>query len=153
MTPEGLFSILNMTAVLGWLLLAIAPRWTWTKRIAGAAIPAALAVVYLAIVAFTWWGSEGGFSTLGDVASLFLNPWILLAGWTHYLVFDLLVGGWEVRDAATRGVPQLFLIPSLFLTFMFGPIGWLSYLGLRLLFTCRRPSLAPARSSPDASRA
>ena len=43
--------------------------------------------------------SSGGFSSLSDVATLFGNPWLLLAGWTHYLAFDLFVGSWEVRDA------------------------------------------------------
>jgi len=29
---------------------------------------------------------------------------VLLAGWTHYLAFDLFIGGWEVRDAQRRGI-------------------------------------------------
>ena len=30
----------------------------------------------------------------------------LLAGWIHYLAFDLLTGVWETRDAASRGIPH-----------------------------------------------
>jgi Domain of unknown function (DUF4281) len=59
------------------------------------------------------------------------QPWLLLAGWVHYLCFDLLVGCWEVRDAHGRGVPHLLVMPCLFLTFMFGPAGWLLYQGVR----------------------
>ena len=83
--------------------------------------------VYVAIIASAWGGSEGGFSSLDGVASLFANRWLLLAGWTHYLAFDLLVGGWEVRDARERGIPHLLVVPCLALTFMFGPAGWLLY--------------------------
>lgn len=153
MTPEGLFSILNLIAMAGWLLLIVAPRWVWTARLAGAAIPGALAATYLTIVALNWFGSDGGFSTLDDVATLFANRWVLLAGWTHYLAFDLLVGGWEARDAAARGIGRLWLVPCLLMTFFFGPIGWLLYLGSRKALTSRRTSPAPARSSRDASRA
>jgi hypothetical protein len=75
--------------------------------------------------------SEGGFSSLPDVARLFMNPWLLLAGWIHYLAFDLLVGSWEARDARKHGINHLLVIPCLILTFMFGPAGWLLYRGVR----------------------
>ena len=63
---------------------------------------------------------------------LFSEPWILLAGWTHYLAFDLLVGNWEMRDATTRGLPYWLVLPCLVLTFLFGPAGWLLYAIVRL---------------------
>ena len=88
-------------------------------------------------------GAEGSFSTLAGVATLFSNPWLLLAGWLHYLAFDLLIGTWEARDARDRGVPHLFVVPCLFLTLMFGPAGWLLYMGLRRwrsLPTVHRPA-------------
>jgi ABA4-like protein len=55
----------------------------------------------------------------------------LLAGWTHYLAFDLFIGGWEVRDAQARGIPHLLVVPALVLTFLFGPAGLLLYLAIR----------------------
>ncbi len=95
------------------------------------AIPALFAGLYTAIVAVHFSSSEGGFSTLTDVRLLFSNPWLLLAGWIHYLAFDLLIGSWEVRDARDRKIPHLFVVPCLVLTFLFGPAGWLAYLGVR----------------------
>jgi hypothetical protein len=83
-------------------------------------------------------GSDGGFSSLSSVSRLFENPWALLAGWTHYLAFDLFIGGWEVRDAQRRGVRHLFMVPVLVLTFLLGPGGLLLYLLIR--------SLAPNRT-------
>jgi hypothetical protein len=132
MSPEQLFAITNGLAVLAWLLLAALPGRRWvTEVVTGRAVPMLFAVLYVAIVATTFAGAEGSFTTLDGVASLFSNPWLLLAGWLHYLAFDLLIGTWEARDARERGVPQLVLVPCLFLTLMFGPGGWLLYMGLR----------------------
>ena len=97
-----------------------------------------VAVVYVLIIVMEWGNSSGGFSSLADVSALFSNPWLLLAGWTHYLSFDLFVGSWEVRDAIERGIPHLMVVPCLALTFLFGPAGWLLYLGLRGAFLVRR---------------
>ena len=132
MTPEQLFSIVNLLAALSWILLAVLPRHEWvTRLVTNLIVPALLAAVYVALIA-TQWGGPGGFSTLADVALLFSNPWLLLAGWVHYLAFDLLVGTSEVTDARTRGVPHLLVVPCLVLTFLFGPAGWLLYQGIRL---------------------
>jgi ABA DEFICIENT 4-like len=90
-----------------------------------------LAVVYVALVASTLPWSEGGFSSLAAVSALFRDPWVLLAGWTHYLAFDLFIGGWEVRDANASGIPHLLVVPALVLTFLFGPAGFLLYLAIR----------------------
>ena len=132
MSPEQLFTVTNTIAVLGWVLLAALPGRRWvTAVVTGKALPAFFAVLYIAIVATTFAGAEGGFSTLDGVATLFTNRWLLLAGWLHYLAFDLLIGTWEARDARERGIPHLLLVPCLFLTLMFGPLGWLLYMGLR----------------------
>jgi hypothetical protein len=132
MSPNQIFSIANFIALCCWVLLIVLPGRAWVNRlVAGVAVPAAFAVVYTVIIAMRFFGSEGGFSSLPDVARLFMNPWLLLAGWIHYLAFDLLVGSWEARDARERGVNHLLVIPCLIMTFMFGPAGWLLYLGVR----------------------
>ena len=132
MSPNQIFSIANVVAMCGWLLLIVLPRKRWvTHLVSGAAIPAVLAMLYMIILAMHFFGSAGGFSSLPDVALLFSNPWLLLAGWIHYLAFDLLVGSWEARDARDRGIAHIFVVPCLILTFLFGPAGWLLYLGIR----------------------
>jgi hypothetical protein len=132
MSANQIFSIANVVAMCGWLLLVVLPGRRWvTHVVAGVAIPAAFAVLYSVLIAIHFAGAEGGFSTLPDVALLFSNPWLLLAGWIHYLAFDLLVGSWEVRDSRERGIRHIFVVPCLILTFLFGPAGWLLYLGVR----------------------
>ena len=128
MTAEQIFAIANPLAALSWLLLIVVPRRA--ALVTGVIVPAILAALYVTLIGVHWSGAEGGFSTLADVARLFENRWLLLAGWVHYLCFDLLVGTWEVADARARGVPHLLVVPCLVLTFLFGPAGWLLYKGL-----------------------
>jgi hypothetical protein len=134
MSPEQAFSIANIVAVLSWLLLAVLPGRRWvTEIVTGKAVPMLFAVLYVAIAAAAFGQSEGSFSTLSGVAALFANPWLLLAGWLHYLAFDLLIGTWEARDARERGIPHILLVPCLFMTLMFGPAGWLLYMAVRIV--------------------
>ena len=132
MSPDQVFSIANVAALCCWILLIGFPGRRWVNGVvAGIAVPAAFAVLYTVIIAVHFFGSAGGFSSLPDVALLFSDPWLLLAGWIHYLAFDLLIGSWEARDARERRISHAFVVPCLALTFMFGPAGWLLYLGVR----------------------
>ena len=132
MSPEQLFSLCGMLVLPGWLLLVFLPRWRWTARLVWpVVIPLLLALIYLYLVATTFGRTPGGFGSLAEVSLLFSNSWVLLAGWIHYLAFDLFVGSWEVRDAQRVGVHHLLVVPCLVLTFMFGPVGLLLYLILR----------------------
>jgi len=131
MSAETVFSIANTTALIVWIGLLLLPGRRWVNQIAAAVVAALLAVAYIAIIAPRWLGSPGGFSSLAAVATLFANPWLLLAGWIHYLAFDLLIGSWEARDSRQAGIPHLLVVPCLILTFMFGPAGWLLYMAIR----------------------
>ena len=138
MTPDQVFSIANAVALCAWILLVVLPRQRWVSSVlAPIAMPAFFALIYIAIIVTQWKGSAGGFSSLSAVGILFSQPWLLLAGWVHYLAFDLFVGSWEVRDARERGIPHLAVVPCLLLTFLFGPAGWLAYSGLRAAYPSR----------------
>jgi hypothetical protein len=132
MSPDQLFSLASILVVPQWLLLAVAPRWRWTQRLARAAIfPLALSALYLVLIVLHFRDGQGSFNSLDGVAALFQNRYALLAGWIHYLAFDLLVGSWETLQAVRRGIPQWLLVPCLLLTFMLGPIGFLAFFALR----------------------
>jgi hypothetical protein len=144
MTPERLFSILNLVTMVAWLPLVFLPRARWATRVVPVVVPFLLAVVYVLLLVAALPHSDGGFSSLSAVHALFESPWALLAGWVHYLAFDLFVGGWEVRDAQRRGVPHLLMVPVLVATFLFGPGGLLLYLTIRSFV---RGGAAAARES------
>lgn len=140
MTPASLFELANLSALAGWALLAlgIAFRWPRLRALAGLCLPAVLCVVYTALIGVHWSSAEGGFATLDAVAALFRSPWMLLAGWLHYLAFDLFVGAWIAADAEMRGVRRTLLIPVLSAVFLFGPAGLLLWLGIRTAYTPAR---------------
>jgi Domain of unknown function (DUF4281) len=68
------------------------------------------------------------------VQLLFTSEWAALAGWVHYLAFDLLIGAWIARDVMSRGLSRWLLLPLLPLTFMFGPMGLVGFELSKLLF-------------------
>jgi hypothetical protein len=140
MTPDALFRIAGMLAALGWLCLLTTPLWprsvrnTLPRQVGAMASPALIAALYTGLILTHWVGHRGGFNTLADVMLLFTDPWLVLAGWVHYLAFDLFIGGWSLADSRERKVPHLAMMPVLLLTFFFGPIGLLAYLAMRLFF-------------------
>jgi hypothetical protein len=131
MPLDTLFSIATALAALGWLLLILLPRHRTAHLVASVGIPLTIAVLYLVLIVLYFPTAKGGFGSLSDVSALFSEPALLLAGWIHYLAFDLFIGSWETRDAQTHNVPHLLLIPCLILTCMLGPIGLLTYFALR----------------------
>lgn len=136
MTPEAIFTAANFTALAGWALLAAGAVFNnalLRDLIAGRIVPAFLAAGYTALILLYWAGSQGGFGSLADVASLFANPRLLLAGWLHYLAFDLAIGAAIARKTFEESLPRLILVPILPLTFLFGPIGWLLFEAVRLI--------------------
>jgi hypothetical protein len=137
-TAEALFSLASAAVLPGWALLVLVPRWKWTARLVGPVlIPVPLSLLYLYLLATHWASVQGAFGSLATVRRLFDDPAVLLAGWVHYLVFDLFVGSWEVRDAQRLALPHLLVVPCLLLTLLFGPVGFLSYLVVRGSFRRR----------------
>ena len=133
MTAEQLFSLTNSLALLGWLLLVFAGRARWAASLVlGVVLPLLLAVVYTGLLVGHWGESGGSFQTLAGVSTLFENHWLLLAGWVHYLAFDLFIGAWEVRDSKALGISHWIVLPCLALTFLFGPAGLLLYFLIRI---------------------
>ena len=138
MTPDALFQWANPLAMVGWLALAflpLAPRFL--GLVAGTVVPLLLSTAYTALALAFWSSSTGGFDSLDAVARLFDNRWLLLAGWVHYLAFDLLIGAWEARTARREGIAHGLLLPCLAVTFLFGPAGYLLFQGVRLSLRAR----------------
>ena len=141
MNPDTIFQFANPLALAGWVALLASP-WlpALADRIAGTVVPALLSVAYAGLVLAFWNRAEGGFDTLDNVALLFETRELLLAGWLHYLAFDLFVGAWIVRTARAEAIPFLAALPCLPLTFLFGPAGFLAFAALRAALPGRRAS-------------
>ena len=137
MTPEFIFQMANIIAVMGWLVLAAAivfKKPVWRDVVAGQVWPITFSIAYSCLILFFWAKAEGGFDSLANVQKLFTYPWAALAGWIHYLAFDLFVGAHISKRVIEEGLPRLTLVVLLPLTFMFGPIGYLGFHLTRLSF-------------------
>lgn len=139
MTPEAMFQIANPIALLGWVALIFAPfAPRIADLIAALIVPMIMSVAYSALILAYWSGATGGYSSLPDVMALFTDPHIALAGWVHYLAFDLFVGAWATRMARAAGINHLLVLPHLVLIFLFGPAGFLTYYAMHWAFGLRK---------------
>ena len=143
MDYELAFSIANASVLPGWLLLFVIPHHRFTQIVVHSVLmPALLGLAYVAFIGIGMTSSGGGdFSSLAGVMELFEHEPAVLGGWIHYLVFDLFVGAWIVRDGKRRGVHRVWVSVCLFFTLMLGPSGLLAYLAGRALAKGDRVSL------------
>lgn len=128
MTAATVFSLASSTAMAGWLLLILAPRWGALIAFIHFVLIGALSLTYAVLVFVYFFRVEGGgFGSIAEVRALFLSDPVLVAGWVHYLAFDLFIGTWIAVEADRRGWNRLLQAPILVATFMFGPLGLLLF--------------------------
>lgn len=132
-----IFKLTSFTALVGWIILAALPSWSAGTNIVIGIVVALLCFAYTYLIFFGRRHDEpdhkvrGSFFSLVGIINLFKTPRVVLAGWVHYLAFDLMVGVYIVTDAAQFDISHWLLLPCLFMTLMFGPAGLLLYFILR----------------------
>lgn len=137
---DALFGLAGTVAMVGWAALVLLPRRPVVLALVRDGIVTLLAVAYAALVFVFFFRVEGGgFGSLAEVRALFLSDPVLLAGWIHYLAFDLFVGVWIAREADALGMGRLLQVPILAATFLFGPLGLLLFQGCRAVPAMRPP--------------
>lgn len=147
-TLERLFSLAGALVLPGWAILILAPRrWPRLSAVPTLVLPGLVAALYAVLVLTSLWAAPGGFGSLAEVRALFSDDTLLLAGWVHFLAFDLFVGAVLAGRMDHVGVHRLVQAPILLLVFLLGPLGALLALlvegGLRL-----RLAGGPVRPTP-----
>ncbi len=136
MSPESVFSLCSNLAMAGWIILIILPFWYHSDKFILGIIIVLFAVIYSYLVFDSFSFSDmKKFGSLGGVMELFNNPVAVVAGWVHYLAFDLLAGIFIKRNGIKHNISHWLLIPCYLFTFMFGPMGLLLYFLIRLVKT------------------
>ena len=131
---ERIFPYLNFV-FLGYAILMFLPKWRFSRTIT-LFIAGVYSFLYLGLV-MNWIISNPGkassvdFSTFDGVLKLFKDNAAVMAGWTHYIAFDLMVARFIVFDAVDNGISHFLVLPLIPLTLMLGPIGLFSYLTLK----------------------
>ena len=129
---EQFFGITNTIALLAWIALLAAPGVPAVSHVLCAVVvPGLLAASYVAVIG--WKLSEtgpppGDVMTIAGLRAAFTDDWVFAAAWTHYLVFDMVVGAWIARDAIRLRIPWPLRTLVLLLTFLAGPFGFLLHL-------------------------
>jgi len=134
---EQIFSLCSVIAMIAWVGLLLAPRWTVTRDwLAPIIVPLLIGLCYgwLMLTNLSSSPVDGNFNSLAGVAALFTVPELLLAGWIHYLAFDLFVGAWEVKDSQAHNIPHWLIMPCLLVTLMAGPAGLVLYWLVKLSY-------------------
>lgn len=130
MSPDIVFRIANLMALLSWIALILLPRWPMMVAGIRYGVIGAFAVVYTALImVFLFRVEGGGFGSIAGLRALFASDPVLVAGWIHYLTFDLFVGLWIIGRSAGIGLSRLLQAPILVATFLFGPLGLLLFYG------------------------
>lgn len=120
---RSVFTVVNLSSAPVWLAMILAPRSRATAALVERLAPlfVALGLTYDALLAAGVAG--GGRLDFRDPESLrdaLGKPDVFLAGWTHYIAFDLFVGRWIWQDALDRGRSARL---ALLLTWLAGPAG------------------------------
>jgi len=137
LSPDTMYLVLNYGVLPFWALLILLPHAKITEvAVHSVLVPLVLGVTYAWLLASAIAGPPAmpdgsGFATLPELMKTFTAPAAVVAGWAHYLVFDLFVGSWEARDAQRIGLHHILVAPCLLVTFLVGPIGLLLYLMVR----------------------
>ena len=131
-----MYGLINILVMPAWALLILFPKLKITPTVAQSVLFALIfGSIYTFYMGYMYFFVEadpdGSFMSIKGVQTLFAHPVGMLIGWAHYLVFDLFVGAWIVRDSTRRGINHLAIVPCLLFTFMLGPIGLLMYVALR----------------------
>ncbi|GJL91540.1 ABA4-like family protein [Hyphococcus sp.] len=131
-SPEAMFSIASSAAMIGWVILIFLPRrYDLLFAVPQYLIPLGLGLLYAGLMFANIYTVDGGYGSLDQVRALFSKDEVLLAGWVHYLAFDLFIGAWIARQSDSIGIPRMIQAMLLLATFMFGPVGLAAFLIMR----------------------
>jgi hypothetical protein len=131
---EQFFQVTNTLALLAWIALVALPGRRLVSHVFCAiVVPGLLAAAYAAVIGWKLASAPppGDVTTIAGLRAAFADDWVFAAAWTHYLVFDMVVGAWIARDAVRLGIPWPLRSLALLLTFLAGPVGFLLHLLVR----------------------
>ncbi|MBI2255447.1 MAG: DUF4281 domain-containing protein [Proteobacteria bacterium] len=125
---DALFQAASTAALIAWAALILLPRWAMLIGTLRYGLLGALALLYVTLIFGYFFTVEGGgFNSITEVRALFASDAVLIAGWVHYLAFDLFVGLWIAERTDAMCLSRLVQAPILAATFMFGPLGLLLF--------------------------
>ena len=141
LTFENIYYISNIGVIPCWLLLIFIPNHIITKFfVKSVIIPFLLSTAYI-LVSYQIYITENIFEVfnlylgLNELYALFSNEAFLLIFWLHFLSINLFVGSWIANDSRIYMISKFFVIISLVMTYLTGPVGLVFYWLFRIFYS------------------
>ena len=137
-THNQILHAVNLGSLPAWFSLLVLPRWHMTRKIT-AAVAVAYSVLYVAL-AYALFSESilsmdySSLSTIQGLSKAFSDATSVLAGWAHFIVFDLWTARFFVLDSGRSGIPHLAIVPAILGCMFFGPVGLLTYLAVKRVY-------------------
>jgi hypothetical protein len=140
-TIENVFLWLNIGVLPFWIVLMFFPHSKICKFLITSIFPTLIfSIIYSYLIYILFNNSYNflenfnlylGFDYLLNLLS---DPSFTILLWTHFLAINLFCGGWMVKDSIKYYIPKFFIIISLILVYLVGPIGLFIYWIIKIFF-------------------
>ena len=141
LTYENIYYIANIGVIPCWLLIIFIPNHIITKFfVKSVIIPLLLSTAYI-FITYQIYITENIFEVfnlyfgLNELYALFSNEAFLLIFWLHFLSINLFVGSWIANDSRIYMISKFFVIISLVMTYLTGPVGLVFYWLFRIFYS------------------
>lgn len=133
-----LFQLSNLLVIPWWLMMIIAPKWSFTRRIVNSSLiflPITVLYSVLVLPSLLTLLPDLANPQLTVISDMLGTPTGATVAWIHFLAFDLFVGRWIYQDSTNLHIHPVLQRVCLVCTFMAGPFGWLCYIIIRRIMT------------------
>ena len=114
---QTFFQVTNTLALVAWIAPILFPgRRLVSGVICATVVPGVLALAYAGVIGWKFATNgppAGDIMTLSGLREVFSDDWVFAAAWTHYIVFDMVVGAWIARDSVKLGMLWLLRTAAL----------------------------------------
>ncbi|SDG87147.1 protein of unknown function [Lentzea fradiae] len=117
-----------------WALMILAPKWSWTKKIAEShliVLPPVVIYVVLVLPVLPEVLALVSRPELGPLADFMATDTGAALVWAHMLAWDLFVGRWMYLESRRLDVHPLVMAPVLVITILLAPAGLPLFLVIR----------------------
>lgn len=134
-THNQILRAVNLGSLPAWASMVLLPRWRHTKKIT-LAVAVAYSLLY-ATLAYVLFSDSvlsldlKSLTTAEGISRIFSDSTAVLAGWAHFIVFDLFTARFFIEDSARVGIPHIAVVPCILGCMFFGPVGLLTYIGVK----------------------
>ena len=141
-TFNNIFLWTNLGILPFWLMIILIPNSKFTQFFVNSIIiPLILSTAYLFIIYQASLLNDPFldivklYLSLDNLYTIFSTESFLILFWLHFLTLSLFLGTWISRDGIKYNVSRVFVIISLILVYITGPVGLVFYWIIRIFYS------------------